>query len=84
MKNIKKCLVILMLISTIFSGCGSNSDDISDNDYNSGITVYVTDSGSKYHKSGCRYLSKSKYEIDLYEAIEEGYEPCKVCDPPTE
>lgn len=46
------------------------------------ITVYVTNSGKKYHSDGCRYLSKSKIPISLSEAKSEGYTPCKVCNPP--
>ncbi|HHV98151.1 MAG TPA: MBL fold metallo-hydrolase [Clostridiaceae bacterium] len=42
-------------------------------------TVYITKSGSKYHKDGCRYLSKSKIPISLSEALERNYTPCSVC-----
>lgn len=45
-------------------------------------TVYVTNTGSKYHRDGCRYL-KSRIEISLGDAVAQGYEPCKVCNPPT-
>ncbi len=45
--------------------------------------VYITDTGSKYHQSGCRYLEDSQHEISLSSAIAQGYEPCKVCKPPT-
>lgn len=41
-------------------------------------TVYITDTGSKYHSAGCRYL-KSSHEISLDEAEARGYEPCSVC-----
>lgn len=41
--------------------------------------VYVTDSGSKYHKANCQYLSKSKKSIDLSKAKAQGYEPCSKC-----
>ena len=41
-------------------------------------TVYVTKSGKKYHKDGCRYLSKSKKAISIEEAKEQ-YTACKVC-----
>jgi len=44
--------------------------------------VYITKSGSKYHRQGCRYLSKSMIPISLKEAKERGYLPCKVCKPP--
>jgi len=45
-------------------------------------TVYITKSGSKYHRASCRYLSKSKIPISLKDAKERGYSPCKVCKPP--
>ena len=45
-------------------------------------TVYVTDTGHKYHRANCRYLSHSKHAMKLSEAKKEGYEPCKVCRPP--
>ena len=44
--------------------------------------VYVTRTGSKYHRDGCGSLSKSKIEITLKEAVEAGYDPCKRCKPP--
>lgn len=48
---------------------------------NKEVTVYVTNTGSKYHRSGCRYLKKSKIPIKLSEAKSQGYTPCKVCKP---
>lgn len=42
-------------------------------------TVYITNTGSKYHKSGCRYLKKSKIAISLSEAKSRGYTACSVC-----
>jgi len=32
------------------------------------ITVYVTRTGQKYHRDGCRYLSRSKIPMSLAEA----------------
>lgn len=45
-------------------------------------TVYVTKTGEKYHLSTCGSLRKSKIQTTLGEAIERGYEPCKICKPP--
>jgi exonuclease III len=45
-------------------------------------TVYITETGTKYHLAGCGYLSKSKIPISLREACAKGYTPCSVCDPP--
>ncbi len=44
-------------------------------------TVYVTRTGKKYHRAGCRYLSRSMIPISLDDA-QAGYDPCSVCDPP--
>jgi hypothetical protein len=48
----------------------------------SSTTVYITKTGEKYHRSGCRYLSASKIAISLADAKARGYTPCSVCDPP--
>jgi hypothetical protein len=45
-------------------------------------TVYITKTGKKYHKEGCRYLSQSKIKTTLKEAKANGYTACKVCHPP--
>ena len=47
----------------------------------SSITVYITRTGEKYHRDGCRYLSRSKIKISLSNA-KRYYDPCKVCKPP--
>lgn len=44
-------------------------------------TVYVTRTGKKRHRDGCRHLSVSRIAIPLEEAANE-YEPCSVCRPP--
>lgn len=44
--------------------------------------VYVTASGTKYHRSSCAYLSKSRKGISLSEARSKGYAPCSKCKPP--
>ena len=48
-----------------------------------GVTgdYFKTTSGTKFHKDGCRYLSKSKIPITLSEAQERGLGPCSVCKP---
>ena len=41
-------------------------------------TVYVTDTGSKYHRDGCQYLHSSQHPISIEEA-EKYYSPCSKC-----
>ena len=43
--------------------------------------IYITETGKKYHKGTCRYLSKSAIEITKEEAANTGYGPCSVCLP---
>jgi len=52
-----------------------------DNTEHNRETVYITKSGNKYHKDGCKYLSKSKIPISVSEAQEKGYSACSVCKP---
>ncbi|WP_156876086.1 thermonuclease family protein [Clostridium kluyveri] len=49
---------------------------------NQGTTVYITPTGHKYHNAGCRTIKNSSTAVFLSEAKAEGYEPCKVCNPP--
>ena len=42
-------------------------------------TVYITDSGDKYHRSWCGYLWNSKHAISLSKAKSQGYSPCSRC-----
>ena len=45
------------------------------------VTVYVTETGSKYHCSGCFYLSNSQIAMDL-DLAKRSYSPCSRCLPP--
>ena len=45
------------------------------------ITVYITRTGEKYHRDGCRFLSRSRIPMPLKEAAKR-FTPCKVCKPP--
>lgn len=62
-------LTLSCLISLSYS-CQSLSD-----------TVYVTETGKRYHTEDCWYLKYSKREVTLKEAQSFGYTPCKVCKP---
>lgn len=45
-------------------------------------TVYVTDTGEKYHTYGCQYLRSSSYSISLETAVKSGYTRCSKCNSP--
>lgn len=42
--------------------------------------VYITSSGSKYHRSDCRFLNGDARVISLDKAVKE-YTPCGSCQP---
>jgi micrococcal nuclease len=46
------------------------------------VIVYITKTGSKYHRGTCSYLSRSKIPISLKDAVARGYTPCSRCNPP--
>jgi endonuclease YncB( thermonuclease family) len=46
-----------------------------------GEMVYVTRTGSKYHRLSCQYLRRSRIPVSLKEA-KLSYDPCSVCKPP--
>lgn len=58
----------------------SEGSQVKDKSQESTIIVYVTRTGAKYHRAGCRYLSKSQIPMTLEEA-KKIYTPCSVCRP---
>lgn len=49
---------------------------------NKSQTVYITNTGKKYHLGSCSSLSKSKIPMNLKDAKAKGYTPCSKCHPP--
>ncbi|BBF43431.1 conserved domain protein [Lachnospiraceae bacterium KM106-2] len=45
------------------------------------VTVYITNTGKKFHRGNCRYLRKSKISIKKSQAKKRGYTACKICRP---
>ena len=44
-----------------------------------GTTVYITNTGDKYHTYNCRFLRSSKIAVSLSWAQSHGYQACSVC-----
>ena len=49
---------------------------------NQSVEVFITKTGAKYHRDGCRHL-KSRIPISLADAGKRGYTGCLVCNPPS-
>jgi hypothetical protein len=45
--------------------------------------VYIAKTGTKYHRSNCRYVKRSKIRKTLSWVKAHHYAACKVCKPPT-
>lgn len=63
------------------SSSRTSTGNSSSSSQNVSYTVYRTKTGSKYHRNGCRYLSRSKIAISKSDAISIGLTPCSVCKP---
>lgn len=87
-------LAVLALVS-LAVGCNSHiSDRTARRDQSAGsgqptsetdndqLTVYITETGERYHLSSCRTLRGGGRPISLGEAKRRGYTACKVCQPP--
>ena len=44
-------------------------------------TVYISESGTKYHREDCRYVKDGSRELTEAEAEAEGYSACGTCKP---
>lgn len=64
--------------STNISNVWGNSNDDYEDDYIE-ETVYITNTGEKYHRYGCQYLRQSCIAIDLSDAEYRGYTACSRC-----
>ena len=71
-------VLLLLLLSLLFSFLLAVPGQAGDN---GDVTVFVTNTGERYHRYGCSYL-KSSRAISLADAVEKGYTPCSRCDPP--
>jgi hypothetical protein len=93
MKNIKlkfmsflTALVILLGVSLPTTAVNATVNTINQKSSYSAkatksYTVYITNTGKKYHKKGCRYLRMSSIAIKKSSAVSQGYTACKVCNP---
>ncbi len=91
-KHISLLMCILFLLSYVFSLKFINREQsisiknsISKHNTNTNAninildTVYITKSGSKYHIENCTYLKSSSIPLTLDNAINNGYDACKIC-----
>jgi hypothetical protein len=81
MRTLRHLFVVLLLVCAVPPSFIAAAPHVHAEQDPETITVYVTRTGAKYHRDGCRYLSRSKIAMSLKEAAKR-FEPCKVCRPP--
>jgi hypothetical protein len=63
-----KLFFIALLVNVLFMFSSVNAQ-----------TVYVTESGKKYHAKNCNIVKTGKKGMELSEAKKKGYTPCASC-----
>ena len=76
------CILIIISIIIISVIVVNNQNKSIPKSETASVLVYITRTGSKYHRDKCDYLRHSKIKITLEEALEESYSPCSKCNPP--
>ena len=82
MKHVLRVFAFLLLVLFLFTAISAMASPVLDSLASGNTIVFITRTGSKYHRDGCGSLSRSQIEITLKEAVEQGYGPCKRCNPP--
>lgn len=79
--KIKPILLSLLLSMTITSSVFISTNTAYAKPKTLPVIVYVTDTGTKYHRLNCKYVKKSRTPILLSKA-RINYKPCSICKPP--
>lgn len=79
------CIIISIIICTILSylcyqwGYSTNNNIERNSLNDTSPLVYVTPSGTKYHKKSCTYVKNNSIAISINQAQSENYTPCSKC-----
>ena len=91
--NKRRTIIILICLFIVFASAGAwlhseveDSVDYAVHTQTEARTVYVTATGTRYHKQDCQYVKgkDNLTEMTLAEAEEDMLTPCKVCTPDEE
>ena len=74
----KRVISLFLCFMIVITGVGGKSSSRHTTDGSK--KVYITESGTKYHKKSCRY-AKNATKVSLKKAVDLGYDPCKTCKP---
>ena len=75
-------IVFALIVGFLIIGCSKPSSVEYNYPVDTSPIVYITNTGEKYHTSGCRYLKYSAISIRLNDAKLTNKTRCSVCEPP--
>ena len=79
LKRIGRTLVMLTLLLAPSAIAPPSHAGLSVSVAKQDCIVYVTKTGHKYHRAGCRYLRRSAIATSRAKAVAKGMTPCSVC-----
>lgn len=74
-------LVMAVMVCLLPVAKGGDAPDAYMNIGGPDTLVYKTNTGSRFHRPGCFYLSQSRIATTLAEALASGLSPCSYCRP---
>lgn len=81
--SLKERFIAIIIVVVVFAGIAVMIRNEGETNLPNGDkSVYVTNTGSRYHYASCSYLHSSSIRISLKEADSRGYGSCSCCDPP--
>ena len=75
-----RSLLALLFVCMLAAVTGCGADKLT-NPGQQDSTVYITETGTKYHRGDCSYLNSSKIAISCEDAHARGYTACSRCKP---
>ena len=78
--GVKSNIIKVTVLENISSELSSLQNKINPPTQKDGM-VYISESGTKYHRYNCSSLKSTKNEISVEDAIAAGKTPCSICTP---
>jgi hypothetical protein len=79
---LKRLILATALVAALFSPVSpapETAPDSTSSHATTDCTVYITRTGHRYHRAGCRYLRHSSFAMSRSQAIAHRYTPCLIC-----
>jgi hypothetical protein len=78
-RRMLQCVILLAALAAPLVPAAATPREPASTAQKQDCTVYVTRTGHRYHREGCRYLSHGAVAMTREEALKRGLTPCHVC-----